>query len=271
MITGANSGIGSVTARELGRMGAGGVRGCRSKERGEVARNEIIRETGSRSVELMIADLSSQKEVRRLAADFKGTHERLHVLVNNAALWPTKRTLTVDGLELQLGLHHLAYFLLTNLLLDTLKASAPARVINTSSGIHKRARIDFDDLQAERTYRHMQAYGQSKLANVLFTYELARRLAGTGVTVNSFTPGMTKTNLGRSMSDGARFFFRLLAKKTEKGAATAVYLASSPEVEGVTGKYFANCKPVRSSELSYDQVATKRLWDVSERLTGLSE
>ncbi|MCK4457323.1 MAG: SDR family oxidoreductase [Thermoplasmata archaeon] len=270
MITGANSGIGYVTARELARMGADIVMVCRSKERGEAARNEIVSETGSDSVELMIADLSSQEEVRRLAGDFKGTHDRLHVLVNNAALWPTKRTLTVDGLELQFGLNHLAYFLLTNLLLDVLRASAPARVVDTSSGIHKRARIDFDDLQAERGYRHMRAYGQSKLANVLFTYELARRLTGTGVTVNSFTPGMTETNLGRYMSRGAQFIFRLLAKKTEKGATTAIYLASSPEVEGVSGKYFANCKPAESSKLSYDEDTAKRLWDVSESLTGLS-
>lgn len=270
MITGANSGIGYVTARELARMGAAVVMVCRSKERGEAARSEIIHETGSGSVELMIADLSSQKEVRRLAADFRAIHDRLHVLVNNAVLWPTKRTLTVDGLELQFGLNHLAYFLLTNLLLDVLKASAPSRVVNTSSGIHKRARIDFDDLQAERSYRHMRAYGQSKLANVLFTNELARRLAGTGVTVNSFTPGMTETNLGRYMSRGAQLIFRLLAKKTEKGAATAIYLASSPEVDGVTGKYFANCREARSAKLSYDKVIAKRLWDVSERLAGMN-
>ncbi|MEE9340796.1 MAG: SDR family oxidoreductase [Thermoplasmata archaeon] len=269
MITGANSGIGYVTTRELAEMGADVVMVCRSKERGEAARNEIIRETGSGSVELMIADLSSQEEVRKLASDFMDTRDRLHVLVNNAALWPTKRILTVDGLELQFGLNHLAYFLLTNLLLDVLKASAPARVVNTSSGIHKRARINFDDLQAERGYRHMRAYGQSKVANVLFTYELARRLAGMGVTVNSFTPGMAKTNLGRYMSRGAQFIFRLLAKKTENGAATAIYLASSPEVDGVTGKYFADCRPAKSSKLSYDEDTAKRLWDVSEQLTGL--
>lgn len=269
MITGANSGIGYVTAHELARMGADIVMVCRSKERGDAARSEIMRETGSGSVELMIADLSSQKDVRRLAADFKATHDRLHVLVNNAALWPTKRTLTVDGLELQFGLNHLAYFLLTNLLLDVLEVSAPARVINTSSGIHKRARIDFDDLQGERSYRHMRAYGQSKLANVLFTNELAGRLTGTGVTVNSFTPGMTETNLGRYMSRGAQSIFRLLAKRTEKGAATAIYLASSPEVESVSGKYFANCREARSAKLSYDKGIAKRLWDVSEKLTGL--
>ena len=269
MVTGANSGIGYVTSRELARMGATVVMVCRSRERGDAAKKEIVRETGNESVELMTADLSSLAEVRKLAADFKATHDRLHILVNNAAIWPTERTLTVDGLEMQFAVNHLAPFLLTNLLLDVLKASAPARVINVSSGIHKRARIDFDDLQAEREYKHMRAYGQSKLANVLFTYELARRLAGTGVTVNSFTPGMTRTNLGRYMSRGAQLFMRLFAKRTEKGASTAVYLASSPEVEGVTGKYFANCKPSKSSELSYDQATAKRLWDVSEQLTGL--
>jgi NAD(P)-dependent dehydrogenase (short-subunit alcohol dehydrogenase family) len=271
LVTGANSGIGYVTARELARMGARVVMVCRSRERGDAALKRIVSETGSGSVELMIADLSSQHEVRRLAADFRSTHDSLHVLVNNAALWPTKRVVTVDGLELQFGLNHLAYFLLTNLLLDVLKASAPARIVNTSSGIHRRGRINFDDLQSERSYRHMRAYGQSKLANVLFTNELARRLAGTDITVNSFSPGMARTNLGRYMSRTAQFFFRLLAKETEKGAATAIYLASSPDVEGVTGKYFANCKEVRSGKLSYDVDLAKRLWDVSEKLTGTSD
>lgn len=271
MVTGANSGIGFVTSRELARMGATVLMVCRSRERGEAAVSEIVRETSNESIELMIADLSSQREVRRLVADFKEAHDRLHVLMNNAVIWPVKRMLTVDGLEMQFAVNHLAPFLLTNLLLDVLKASAPARVINVSSGIHKRARIDFDDLQAERGYKHMRAYGQSKLANILFTYELARRLAGIRVTVNSFTPGMTKTNLGRHMSRGAQLIFRLIAKKTEKGASTAIYLATSPEVEGVTGKYFADCKQVRSSKLSYDENLAKQLWKASERLTGLSD
>jgi NAD(P)-dependent dehydrogenase (short-subunit alcohol dehydrogenase family) len=268
MITGANSGIGYVTARELARMGAHVAMVCRSKERGGAARNTIIRETGSEAVELMVADLSSQAEVRRLADDFKRKHDRLHVLMNNAALWPTKRMVTVDGLELQFGLNHLAYFLLTDLLLDVLKASAPARIVNTSSGLHKRSRIDFDDLQAERSYKHMRAYGQSKLANVLFTNELARRLVGTEITVNSFSPGMARTNLGRYMSRTAQFLFRLLAKKTEKGAETGIYLASSPEVEGVTGKYFADCRPAKPSKFAHDRSIARQLWDVSESLTG---
>ncbi|MEE9116413.1 MAG: SDR family oxidoreductase, partial [Thermoplasmata archaeon] len=197
LITGANSGIGKVMALEIAKEGANVIMVCRSKERGEAAQKEIVNRSGNESVELMLADLSLMKEVRNLVEEFKQKHDRLHILINNAALWPTKRIMTSEGLETQFAINHLSHFLLTNLLLDVVKSSAPARIINTSSGLHKRAKIDFDNLQAEKSYKHMRVYGQTKLENVLFTKELARRLDGTGVTVNSFTPGMTSTNLGR--------------------------------------------------------------------------
>ncbi|MFQ5884698.1 MAG: SDR family oxidoreductase [Thermoplasmata archaeon] len=268
MITGANSGIGYILARELARMNAHIVMVCRSKERGEAARKKIINQTKNQSVDLLIADLSSMKQVRKLADDFKNRYERLHVLINNAAIWPTERMVTVDGLEMQFAVNYLAHFLLTILLLDVIKASAPTRIVNVSSGIHRRGRINFDDLQAEKKYKDLRAYGRTKLMKVYFTYELARRLKGTGVTVNCFTPGMTATNLGRYMSSFAKWFLRVFGKSPEKGASTGVYLASSTEVEGVTGKYFADCRERRSSKLSYDEGVARRLWGVSERLVG---
>jgi len=218
----------------------------------------------------MAVDFSSLKAVRELASEFKSRYQRLHVLVNNAGTIPAGREISADGFEMQFAVNHLAPFLLTNLLLDVIKLSARARIVNTSSGIHNRGRIDFDNLHAERRYGFFKVYGQSKLANVLFTYELARRLKGTGVMVNCFTPGMTRTDLGRHLRGPAGFFFRHMGKSPEDGARTAIYLASSPEVEGVTGKYFSDCRGVRSSDSSYDESLARRLWEVSERLTVLS-
>jgi NAD(P)-dependent dehydrogenase (short-subunit alcohol dehydrogenase family) len=213
-----------------------------------------------------------QAEVRKLADAFRERYQRLDVLVNNAGAIFMSRQVSRDGLEMTFALNHLGYFLLTNLLLDLLIASAPARVVNVSSGAHLGGKINFADLQLERSYTGFGAYSQSKLANVLFTYELARRLQGTGVTVNALHPGFVATNFGRS--NGGLFdpLFRLIqrfgALTPEKGAETTVYLAVSPEVEGVTGKYFANCKPAASSALSNDETTARRLWEVSEQLTG---
>ena len=271
LITGANSGIGKVMALEIAKKDANVVMVCRSREKGEAARNDIIRESSNESVELMLADLSSMKQVRKLAEEFKQKHDKLHILINNAALWPNKRIMTSEGLETQFAINHLSHFLLTNLLLDIIKSSSPARIINTSSGLHKRAKIDFDNLQAEKSYKHMRVYGQTKLENVLFTKELARRLEGTGVTVNSFTPGMTSTNLGRYMSGGAKWFMRHMARSPEKGASTGVYLATSPEVEGVTGKYFGDRKEMKYNKIGDDVGIAKRLWNVSEEFSGLRE
>lgn len=269
MITGADSGIGKVMALELARKGANVVMVCRSAERGRAAQKDIASQSKNDAVELMLADLSSMDDVRQLADQFKKSHNRLHVLINNAALWPTKCMKTVDGLEMQFAINHLSHFLLTNLVLDVIKSSAPARIINVSSGLHKRAKIDFDNLQAEKSYRHMRVYGQTKLANVLFTMELARRLNGTGVAVNCFTPGMTSTRLGRYMSKVAQWFMRTFSKSAEKGAETGIYLATSPEVDGVTGKYFANCRQAKPAKISYNKDIAKRLWKVSEQLAGL--
>ena len=268
LITGANSGIGKVMALEIAKKGANVVMVCRSKELGQAAQKEIIAKSNNKAVELMLADLSLMKEVRKLVDEFKQKRDKLHILINNAALWPTKKIMTPEGLETQFAINHLSHFLLTNLLLDIIRSSAPARIINTSSGLHKRAKIDFDNLQAEKSYKHMRVYGQTKLENVLFTKELARRLNGTGVTVNSFTPGMTSTNLGRHMSGGAKWFMRHMARSPEKGASTGVYLATSPEVEGVTGKYFGNSKELRANKIADDVDIAKSLWKVSEELAG---
>lgn len=269
MITGANSGIGKVMALELAKMGANVVLVCRSRERGEASKKDIIAQSGNEAVELMVADLSLMQDVRRLADDFRKKHSHLHVLINNAALWPTKKIMTKEGLETQFAINHLSHFLLTNLLLDVIKDSAPARIINVSSGLHRRVRMDFDNLQAEKKYRHMGVYGRTKLANVYFTKELARRLNGTDVTVNAFTPGMVSTNLGRYMSSVSRWFWKTFSGSAEKGAATGVYLAASPEVADVTGKYFANSKETKSSKISYDMGIAKRLWKVSEELAEM--
>ena len=202
--------------------------------------------------------------------EFLDRHDRLHVLVNNAGLMLRRRTLTEDGLEMTFAVNHLAYFLLTNLLLDVIRISAPARIVNVSSMAHMTGSINFDDLQSEKSYSSMGAYRQSKLANILFTYELARRLEGTGVTVNSLHPGVIATNLARDMPRVIDLALKSFFTSSEKGADTSVYLASSPEVEGVTGKYFIARKEARSNEQSYNEEVARRLWDVSARLTGLA-
>jgi NAD(P)-dependent dehydrogenase (short-subunit alcohol dehydrogenase family) len=271
LITGANSGIGKVMALEIAKKGANVIMVCRNMELGQAAQKEIIAQSNNQSVELMLADLSLMKDVRNLVDEFRQRHNKLHILINNAALWPTKRMMTSEGLETQFAINHLSHFILTNLLLDIIKSSAPARIINTSSGLHRRAKIDFDNLQAEKRYKHMRVYGQTKLENVLFTKELARRLEGTGVTVNSFTPGMASTNLGRYMSGAAQWFMRHMAKSPEKGASTGVYLATSPEVEGVTGKYFGDSKVLKHNKIADDAGIAKRLWNVSVELSGLRE
>ena len=226
------------------------------------------------ALDVVAADLSSQTEIRKAAAQIRERHSTVHVLINNAGVFTRRRQRTVDGLEQQFAVNHLAYFLFTNLLLDCLRAAAPSRIINVSSGAHSGSDLDFADLQGERSYDGNRAYSQSKLANILFTYELARRLRGTGVTANCLHPGVIATRLladymGVPAAGGA--LARTFGAKPEKGAETIVYLASSQEVEGVTGKYFVNKRPVTSSRESYDEAAARRLWDVSERLTGISD
>jgi retinol dehydrogenase-14 len=271
LVTGATGGIGLATAAGLAGLGARvGIVG-RDAARSEAAATQL-RAVGGQ-VDVFIADVSSQDEVRRLADEALAAYPRLDVLVNNVGgYWATRHT-TVDGLEHTFAVNHLAPFLLTNLLLDRLRASAPARVVTVSSGAQAMGTLDFGDLQGEQDYSGQRAYNQSKLANVMFTYELARRLAGSGVTANVLHPGVVRTDFGREDSKG---WMRLMLpvirpfmKNPERGAATSIYLASSAEVEGVTGRYFANGKPTASSKASQDGAAVARLWDVSAELVGL--
>ena len=266
-VTGANSGMGKEIALALAGMGATLVMVCRDRERGEAARHDVISATGNQQVELLIADLSSQQSIRRLAHEFISAHDRLHVLVNNAGVTLAKRSESADGIETTFATNHLAPFLLTNLLLPVLTASAPARVVTVSSGVQAMGKIDFEDLQGAKSYNEIRAYNQSKLANLLFTYELARRLKGTGVTANALEPGFVKTNLKVPFPFS---FFSFMRGKASEGAKPTVFLASSPEVEGVSGTYFNN-KGVatKSSALSYNEDAARRLWQISAELTNL--
>ena len=270
LVTGATNGIGLVTARELSRMGALVTIVSRNAEKCAAVAASIYTETG-KGIEFIAADLSTLEGIWQAADNFKKTHNQLHILVNNAGGFFIKRIVTPDGYEKTLALNHLNYFMLTLMLLDLLKGSAPARVVNVASGSHVGAKIDFDDLQEENHYGGFRAYGQSKLANILFTYELARRLDKTNITVNALHPGYVDT--GIPLSSGfpgniAKEFARFFAKKPEVGALTSIYLATSPEVEGVTGKYYIDCKQVNSSPESYDQSTAEKLWQVSLDLVG---
>jgi NAD(P)-dependent dehydrogenase (short-subunit alcohol dehydrogenase family) len=272
LVTGATAGMGAVTARALAQRDATVILVGRNPAKGAATVEQMRQQTGNPAVEFMLADLSVQGDVRQLAQQFKARYPRLDVLVNNAGATFGQRRETVDGLEMTLALNHLACFLLTNLLLDALQAGAPARVVNVSSFAHKLARINFDDLQGRRRYVGWQAYGRSKLANVLFTYELARRQAGAGVTANALDPGLVATDFGLRDTGIVRPSKRLLnlfALSPEEGAQTSIYLAASPEAAGVTGKYFVKCRAVSSSKASYDQIAAARLWRISAELTGL--
>ena len=274
LVTGANSGIGKATALGLAQLGATVVMVCRNSDKGEVARKEIQARSGNSKIDLFSADLSSQQAVRQLVQDFQQKYTQLHVLVNNAGGVFTQGKVSPDGIEMTLAVNHLASFLLTNLLLDTIKASAPARIVNVSSQAHASGFIDLDDLQGKRKYALLRAYAQSKLANVLFTYALARRLEGTGVTVNCLHPGVVATNIWSSALPGWLRFLgtisHLFGIPAEQGALTSIYLASSPEVEGVTGKYFDKCEAVSSAKISYDQEIQERLWAISETLTQVN-
>jgi NAD(P)-dependent dehydrogenase (short-subunit alcohol dehydrogenase family) len=270
LITGATQGIGLASAIGIAQAGAETVLVARNRERGEAAVAEVKTKSGNSNVSLLVADLASQESVRQLAAAFKQNHQKLHVLLNNAGGLFVKRVLTIDGIETTFALNHLAYFLLTELLLDVLEASAPSRIINVSSAAHFGGEIDFGDLQHQKRYSSFKVYSDSKLANVLFTYEMARRLAGTGVTANCLHPGVVTTGFGKNNPGLPKTLITLAGPfmlSPEKGARTSIYLATSPEVEGVTGKYFDKCKSVSSSKQSYDPEAARRLWQVSEEMT----
>ncbi len=275
LVTGSSSGIGKVTARELARMGATVVMVCRNRAKGEAVQAEIQEASGNAQVNLIIADLSSLAEVRRAASEFKQKYTQLHVLVNNAGGINAEHKVTPDGLEVTFATNYLASFLLTQLLLDVLKASAPARIVNVSSSGHTSGNIDFADLQGTHRYSPVKAYSQSKLAQIFFTYELADQLEGTGVTVNALHPGMIASNFNNGLRGIQHFIGELVyffvAISVEKGAQTTLYLATSPEVEGVSGKYFSDCKEITSSRRSYDVTLRQRLWKVSEELTRQKE
>ena len=274
LITGATSGIGQATALALAQKGATVIVIGRSEERTQTTVARIKTETGSTNVDYLLADLSMQSQVRQLAADFKARYERLDVLVNNAGSIFFRRQLSADGIEMTFAVNHLAYFLLTNLLLDSLKASAPARIVNVASNSHFGQHLDFDNLELNRGYNPGKAYGRSKLCNLYFTYELARRLEGTGMTVNAMHPGFVRTNMAANNGWLVRLFLPLIHRNSltpEQGASTAVYLASSPDMEGVTGKYFIRERERASDPVSYDESAAKRLWEISEQMTSVPE
>ena len=276
MITGASSGIGKATALGLAKMGATVVMVCRDRGRGEAAMAEIKAKSGDQAADLMLANLSSQESILRLVSDFKDRYQQLHVLINNAGVFLSKRSVTADGIEAHFAVNYLAPFLLTNLLLDVLKAGAPTRIVTVSGTYHRKATMDFDDLMCEKDYSASKANNQAKLALILFTYELARRLEETGVTANCLHPGVVATSLVEKDTDYPHFslflykLFKPFLSSPEKGAETSIYLASSPEVEGVTGKYFVKKATVESSPESYDAGIARRLWEVSAELTELN-
>ena len=274
IVTGANSGIGKATALGLAQMGATVIMVCRDRAKGEEAQKEIKTKSGNDAVGLMLADLSSQESIRQLAENFQQHYEQLHVLINNAGVVHLSRRETGDGLEMMFAVNYLAPFLLTNLLLDRLKASAPARIVNVSSDSHQSGYIKMGDLQSEKKYRFMRAYGQSKLALVLFTYELSRRLQGTGVTANCLHPGFVATHIGQNgigpVGRGiTKLIFSNLGISPEEGAKTSIYLASSSEIEGVTGKYFIKSIPIRSAPISYDESLQRQMWEESAKLVNV--
>ena len=272
LITGGTSGIGKAAAVALAAMGANVVIVGHNQERGEAAVEEIRVRSHNESVELMLADLSVKAEVRGLAEEFQERHDRLDVLANNAGLVQSKRTETPDGIETTLAINHLAPFLLTKLLLGRLEKSAPSRVITVSSEAQRWGTMNFEDMQSRRKYRGFPVYGMTKLANIMFTYELAERLNGTGVSANCLHPGSVGTNFGQNNRGPMALFFRTFKpfmRSPEQGADTLIWLASSSEVEGISGKYFSDRKEIEAKKIAYDPAARCRLWEISEELTGL--
>jgi NAD(P)-dependent dehydrogenase (short-subunit alcohol dehydrogenase family) len=274
LVTGATSGIGEATAAALVAMGASVVITSRSRQRGEAALARIRSGSGGGRVDLLLADLSLMREVRELAAEFRERFDRLDVLVNNAGTIEPRPQMTADGLEKTMAVNYFAPFLLTTLLLDLLRASEPARIINVSSDAHRGGQIDWDHLQDVRGAMGFRAYSQSKLAQVLFTYELARRLDGTGVTVNALHPGLVATRFGTQYGVLGRIgvmLARPFLRDPTAGAATSIYLSSAPEVSNVSGRYFVDCTPVESSPESYDRETATLLWEISLQLVGLGQ
>ena len=271
LVTGASSGIGEATATRLAALGAHVVMVSRTDERGNRARHKIQRAHPDASTDLLIADLTTTAAIRRLAEEFNARYDHLDVLINNAAVMTSTRRTTPEGFELQFFVNHLAYFLLTGQLMAALQRASAARIVNVSSTAHSRGEIDFSDLQMERHYRAYDAYANTKLMNILFTYELAHRLEGKRMTSNCLHPGVIRTGLMRGVSPVLHTLWQSLGKffkQPDEGAETPVYLATSPDVEGVSGKYFRYCREFGTSRASNDRDLQRRLWEESERLTG---
>jgi NAD(P)-dependent dehydrogenase (short-subunit alcohol dehydrogenase family) len=274
LVTGATSGIGKATALGLARQGANVVIVARNQGKGEATRQEIQQLSGH-SVDLLLADLSSQDSIRHLAATFIERYEHLHVLINNAGVFLARRQITVDGIEMNIAVNHLAPFLLTHLLLDKLRDSAPARIVNVNSGSHFSAKLNIQNFQLERGYNLWNAYAQSKLAGLLASYVLARKLTGTGITLNCLNPGFVFTNIGMDSvgprsQNIAKAILSRLGSSPEKGARTSLYLAMSSEVANVTGKYYDKCVLKRTSAASYDETLQQWMWKESLRLTNIT-
>ena len=274
LVTGATAGIGRVTAKELANMGAKVVFIARNEEKARVTAAWIGAETGNKDVSYLLADFASLAQVRAAAERFSAEHGALDVLVNNAGAVFFNRQESEDGIEKTFAVNHLAPFLLTNLLLKSLRKGRKPRVVTVSSGAHVGAKLDFDDLELKQGYGSMKAYGRSKLANLLFTFELSRRLEGSGITANALHPGFVASEFAKNNGFLVRALMPLAqlagrAVSPEEGAKTSIYLASSPEVEGVSGKYFVKSKEASSSEASRDTSAMIRLWEISARMTGL--
>jgi NAD(P)-dependent dehydrogenase (short-subunit alcohol dehydrogenase family) len=272
LITGATSGIGKVTARELARLGGHIVIVSRNEEKCQRTANSINEEIGDESATYIVADLSVMENVRQAAEKYKESYDNLDVLVNNAGAYFTSRHETPDGFERTFALNHLSYFVLTHELLGLLKTNGPARIINVASDAHRGNKITFDDLNREEKYSGFQVYGESKLANIMFTYALDRRLSDTNVSVNAVHPGFVASNFGKNNSLPVRLltsFLHLFARSPEKGAETSIYLASSSDVAGESGKYYVDKKTKRSSKASYDTDAQERLWEESKEMTGI--
>ena len=272
LVTGATSGIGKETALELARMGAQIVIVSRNSLRCQQTVASIRKETGNSGVDFLTTDLSSQTGIRELAQNFQAKYKNLDVLVNNAGGIFLRRKESPDGIEMTFALNHLSYFLLTNLLLGMLKENSPSRIVNVASNAHYGKMLNFDDLQFKRRYQPLKAYGNSKFANVLFTYALARKLEGSGVTVNALHPGFVATNIGKDNGFFVRLIYPILKTRMitpEEGAQTSIYLATSTEVEDISGKFFVMKEPVKSDGSTYDEQAQNQLWKISEELTGL--
>jgi len=282
MVTGASSGIGREIALGLARRDATVFLVCRDAGRGSAAQDYIRQRSGNTDVHVLLADLSSQRQVRALAEDFTGRHGRLHLLVNNAGVIMGSRVLTGDGFEMTFAVNYLACFTLTNLLLGSLKQAAPSKIINLTTSLHRMAKLDFNNLQGEKAYRRDEAYARSKLAVIIFTYELARRLGGSGVTVNCVCPGACSSEIWSRSSRMIDAFFHALMKGPEEGAVLPLHLACPGQADGLTGRYFETKQHLKiskvkvagsmckSSPVTYDRETAARLWELSERLTGLA-